>query len=76
MCIRDRPLFGHFLSFTGVDRPSREDVLRTMPVTADDALASVAPRSGDEVVFLKHMATTSKVWIGGTSMARVTCTWC
>ena len=29
--VMDEPLFGHFLAFTGVDRPSREDVLRTMP---------------------------------------------
>ena len=54
--VMDEPLFGHFLAFTGVDRPSRENVLRTMPLTAHDALASVAPRPSDQVVFLKHMA--------------------
>ena len=54
--VMDEPLFGHFLAFTGVDRPSREDVLRTMPLKAQDALASVAPRPTDQVVFLKHMA--------------------
>ena len=52
--VMDEPLFGHFLATTGVDRPSREDVLRTMPLTAQDALASVAPQPMDQVVFLKH----------------------
>lgn len=54
--VMDEPLFGHFLATTGVDRPSRKDVLRTMPLTAEAALASVVPRPMDQVVFLKHMA--------------------
>ena len=50
--VMDEPLFGHFLATTGVDRPSRKDVLRTMPLTAEAALASVVPYPMDQVVFL------------------------
>lgn len=54
--VLDEPLFGHFLAHTGVDRPSRSEVLTTMPTTAVAALASLEPGPSDRVLFLKHMA--------------------
>jgi hypothetical protein len=54
--VLDEPLFGHFLKHTGVARPSREEVLRTMPISKADALATLMPHGSDEVLFLKHMA--------------------
>ena len=52
----DEPLLGHFLKHTGVDRPSRNEVLRTMPTSKSEALATLLPRPSDDVLFLKHMA--------------------
>ena len=54
--VMDEPLFGHFLAHTGVERPSREDVLNTMPKSRDDVLQSIEPKEEDDVLFLKHMA--------------------
>lgn len=54
--VLDEPLFGHFLKQTGVDRPSRDEVLRTMPTSKREALATLAPEPSDDVLFLKHMA--------------------
>lgn len=54
--VMDEPLFGHFLSCTGVSRPSREEVLATMPTSRTAALQSLQPRQEDDVLFLKHMA--------------------
>lgn len=54
--VLDEPLFGHFLEHTGVDRPSRDEVLRTMPTSKAQALAALAPEPSDDVLFLKHMA--------------------
>jgi hypothetical protein len=54
--VLDEPLFGHFLRHTGVDRPSRDEVLRTMPTSKSEALATLKPGPSDDVLFLKHMA--------------------
>lgn len=54
--VLDEPLFGHFLKHTGVDRPSRDEVLRTMPTSKSEALASLHAGPSDAVLFLKHMA--------------------
>lgn len=54
--VMDEPLFGHFLAHTGVDRPSRHDVLASMPTERDAALMSLLPNEHDDVLFLKHMA--------------------
>ena len=54
--VLDEPLFGHFLKHTGVDRPSRDEVLRTMPTSKREALATIASGPSDDVLFLKHMA--------------------
>lgn len=54
--VLDEPLFGHFLKHTGVDRPSRAEVLRTMPTSKKEALVTLAPGPSDDVLFLKHMA--------------------
>lgn len=52
----DEPLFAHFLKHTGVSRPSRDEVLRTMPSSKTEALATLVPEPSDNVLFLKHMA--------------------
>ena len=54
--VLDEPLFGHFLSHTGVERPSRKAVLASMPTGREEALASLLRREHDDVLFLKHMA--------------------
>ena len=54
--VLDEPLFGHFLKHTGVDRPSRDEVLRTMPTSKSEALAALDPGPSDDVLFVKHMA--------------------
>ena len=54
--VLDEPLFGHFLALTGAMRPSREDVLKSMPTSRHEALASLEPRATDDVLFCKHMA--------------------
>ena len=54
--VLDEPLFGHFLKHTGVARPSRDEVLRTMPTSKPKALATLVPGPTDDVLFLKHMA--------------------
>ena len=54
--VLDEPLFGHFLSYTGVSRPSRQDVLQSMPLTRSEALQSIQPEASDQILFLKHMA--------------------
>ena len=54
--VMDEPLFGHFLTHTGASRPSREEVLATMPTSRTKALQTLQPRQDDEILFLKHMA--------------------
>ena len=54
--VMDEPLFGHFLTHTGASRPSREEVLATMPTSRTEALQTLQPRQNDEILFLKHMA--------------------
>lgn len=50
----DEPLFAHFLELTGLERPSRDEVLRTMPT--DFQSIQRAWNSEESHVFLKHMA--------------------
>ena len=40
--VLDEPLFAHFLQHTGVDRPSREEVLASMPTERTDILPAFA----------------------------------
>ena len=54
--VLDEPLFAHFLKHTGVGRPSRDEVLITMPSSKKEALATLVPETSDQVLFLKHMA--------------------
>jgi hypothetical protein len=55
--VKDEPLFGHFLQHTGASRPSREEVLASMPTSPQEAIASMAKRPEDPaILFLKHMA--------------------
>lgn len=56
----DEPLFGHFLRHTGVSRPSRDEVLQTMPWRREDVLAQF--QGDEEHVFLKHMANHLEGW--------------
>ena len=53
----DEPLFGYFLKQTGVQRPSREEVLATMETDADKIINSLlTPPTDLPVYFMKHMA--------------------
>ncbi len=61
MCVLDEPLFGHFLQQTGVSRPSREDVLATMPLDRPTVLSQFE-RRGKPHLFLKHMANHLEGW--------------
>ena len=51
----DEPLFAHFLKKTGVSRPSREEVLATMPSELDKIQENWKDAK-KPCVFLKHMA--------------------
>lgn len=55
MNVLDEPLFGHFLEKTGVKRPSRLEVLSSMP-SDREAILSQIEDAGKPQVFLKHMA--------------------
>ncbi len=54
--VMDEPLFGHFLKFTGVARPSRKEVLQMMPTDAEAILKSFSAPSEQPFVMLKNMA--------------------
>lgn len=54
--VLDEPLFGHFLKFTGVWRPSREEVLTTMETNIDVLLANFKKPRVKKNLFLKNMA--------------------
>lgn len=58
--VLDEPLFAHFLQHTGVDRPSREEVLATMPTERPDILPAF--RTDEGHLFLKHMANHLEGW--------------
>jgi hypothetical protein len=60
MRVIDEPLFGHFLRQTGVDRPSREAVLATMPWKHKEVLRAWETESGH--LFLKHMGNHLEGW--------------
>ncbi len=52
----DEPLFGYFLKHTGAERPSREEVLATMPTDPEVIIKSLQANHGKEVLFMKHIA--------------------
>ena len=56
----DEPLFAHFLKQTGVKRPSRAEVLATMPVERLHILPTL--ERSEPHVFLKHMANHLQGW--------------
>lgn len=58
--VLDEPLFAHFLKNTGVDRPSREEVLAIMPTDRESILSAF--HSEEKHVFLKHMANHLEGW--------------
>lgn len=61
--VLDEPLFAHFLQHTGVDRPSREEVLASMPTERADILPALRTNEGH--LFLKHMANHLEGWPRG-----------
>ena len=55
--IVDEPLFGHFLTHTGVDRPSRYEVMATMELDGQKVILEELLAPCDEpVYFMKHIA--------------------
>ena len=56
----DEPLFAHFLDQTGVNRPSRAEVLATMPTSRARILPTL--ECNEAHVFLKHMANHLEGW--------------
>ncbi len=52
----DEPLFAHFLKYSGVARPSREEVLATMETDAQKVLNAIFAAEGKPHRFLKNMA--------------------
>lgn len=56
----DEPLFAHFLKQTGAERPSRAEVLASMPAERGNILPTL---EGSEAhMFLKHMANHLEGW--------------
>lgn len=67
----DEPFFGHLLRHTGVSRPSREEVLRTMETDPMAVLRQVRQPTGKPFHFLKNMANhTVGTDLGGLSQYR------
>ena len=56
----DEPLFAHFLKRTGVERPSRAEVIATMPAERNHILPTL--ERSEPHVFLKHMANHLLGW--------------
>lgn len=52
----DEPLFAHFLKYSGVSRPSRQEVLATMQTDARKVLNEIDAAEGQPHRFLKNMA--------------------
>ena len=61
MEVMDEPVFGHFLQTTGVERPSRSEVLSSMALDKQDILLQIE-NEGKPHVFLKHMANHMEGW--------------
>ena len=60
MKVVDEPLFGHFLRKTGVERPSRKEVIRSMPWKRKEVLKQW--EGVNQHVFLKHMGNHLEGW--------------
>ena len=60
MKVVDEPLFGHFLRKTGVERPSRKEVIRSMPWKREEVLKQW--EGVNQHVFLKHMGNHLEGW--------------
>jgi hypothetical protein len=56
----DEPLLAHFLQHTGVERPSRAEVLASMPADRESILPTL--EQSEAQVFLKHMANHLEGW--------------
>jgi hypothetical protein len=56
----DEPLFAHFLKQTGAERPSRAEVLASMPAERASILPTIERSTAH--VFLKHMANHLESW--------------
>ena len=56
----DEPLFAHFLKHTGAERPSRAEVLASMPAERANILPTL--ERSEAHVFLKHMANHLEGW--------------
>lgn len=52
----DEPFFGYFLAHTGVDRPSRVEVLETMETDFDRVEQPILALAKSQKLFLKNMA--------------------
>lgn len=53
----DEPLYGHYLSATGVDHPGREEVLAAQSTSAEEVVREVILGPSDRpVLFVKNMA--------------------
>jgi len=62
--VLDEPLFGHFLHVSGVDRPSREEVLATMSTDAREIADGIHQQLAEDkqIRFLKNMACHLRAW--------------
>ena len=56
----DEPLFAHFLAHSGADRPSRAEVLATMPTEREKILPAM--QRCEKHIFVKHMANHLEGW--------------
>ena len=61
MSVIDEPVFGHFLKNTGVLRPSREEVLTSMPLVREKIMEQWDNVASPHL-FLKHMANHLVGW--------------
>lgn len=56
--VLDEPFYGYYLSRNDVDHPYREEILATMPITAEGVLSSIRQRAAGQKkhLFIKNMA--------------------
>jgi len=55
--VLDEPFYAHYLNFTGVDHPGREEVLNSQPIDANQVMKEVIMKNYPEpILFIKNMA--------------------
>ncbi|NMM49965.1 sulfotransferase-like domain-containing protein [Marinigracilibium pacificum] len=52
----DEPLYGYYLTTTGLDHPGREEIIASMDCNPDSVIGSLLNDNGKNILFVKNMA--------------------